>query len=112
MNRNTTKSVDDCHQLLLWIIPLLTQFPRSHRFTLGTRVEEYLLDVLENLLKATWQANKKQHLAQANIHLEMTRHLWRLCYDLRIISSKRYEYGIRLMLGLGKQIGGWSHSLR
>ena len=111
MNKNTTQAVESCHQLLVWIIPLLTQFPRSHRFTLGVRMEDYLLDVLENLLKATWQTNKKQQLAQANIQLEIARHLWRLCYELKIISTKRYEHGIRLMLGLGKQIGGWSNSL-
>jgi hypothetical protein len=110
MNKKTPQAVDACHQLLLWIIPLLGQLPRAHRYTLGTRLEGYLLDVLENLLKATWQYNKKTYLEEANIRLEMTRHLWRLCHDLKIISTKRYEQGIRQMLALGKQVGGWRRS--
>ena len=31
--------IDDCHELLKWLIPLLDQFPRTRRFTLGERLE-------------------------------------------------------------------------
>ena len=38
-NQETTpQAVEDCHQLLLWLIPLLDQFPRQRRFTLGERL--------------------------------------------------------------------------
>ena len=36
---NTPKAVDDCHQLLLWLIPKIDQFLRLRRFTLGERLE-------------------------------------------------------------------------
>lgn len=33
-NQNTApKVVEDCHELLEWIIPKLDQFPRNRRFT-------------------------------------------------------------------------------
>ncbi len=58
MNRNTNpqypKVVQDCHHLLLWIIPILDKFPRNRRFTLGERLENGLLSVLENLIEATY----------------------------------------------------------
>lgn len=112
MKAQTPQAVEACHQLLLWLLPLLNQFPRNQRFSLGERLQGHLLDVLESLLKASWQTNKKQSLADANISLEMARHLWRLCHDVQIISTKRYEHGIRLMMGLGKQIGGWSRHVK
>ncbi len=31
----TPRAVQACHELLAWLIPLLGQFPRSRRFTLG-----------------------------------------------------------------------------
>ena len=34
---NTPHAVQSCHDLLLWLIPLLDKFPRSRRFTLGER---------------------------------------------------------------------------
>ncbi|MGH8550888.1 MAG: hypothetical protein ACRERU_20265 [Methylococcales bacterium] len=39
------KVVQDCHNLLIWLIPLLDNFPRNRQFTLGERLEsgiEYL----------------------------------------------------------------------
>ena len=109
MKPKTPQAIEDCYQLLLWIIPLLDQFPRNRKFSLGNRLESCLLDVLDDLLKARWKSNARQNLSSANSHLDMVRHIWRLCHDLQIISTKRYEYGIRLMLGIGKQIGGWKN---
>ena len=30
--------IDDCHELLKWLIPLLDKFPRARCFTLGERL--------------------------------------------------------------------------
>ena len=95
-----------CHELLLWLIPLLDQFPRNRRFTLGERLELGLLDILQFLVDAAYSCQKHNSLRQTNLKLATVRHLWRLCFELKVIGSKRYEYGVRLMLGLGAQIGG------
>jgi len=43
---NTTPvAVHDCHQLLVWIIPQLDQYPRARRFTLGEKLEVLLMEV-------------------------------------------------------------------
>ena len=44
--------IDDCHELLKWLIPLLDKFPRARRFTLGERLESGLLAVLEECIDA------------------------------------------------------------
>lgn len=36
-SHSAPKVVEDCHQLLIWIIPLLDKFPRNRRFTLNKR---------------------------------------------------------------------------
>lgn len=107
MQASVPKAVEDCRDLLLWMIPHLDKLPRSRRFTLGDKLEVRLLTILETLVSAAYSHNKRQFLIQANRDLEVCRHLWRLCFDLRTIPSKSYEHGIRLMLELGKQIGGW-----
>lgn len=43
---NTPAAVQQCHDLLHWMIPLLDNFPRNRRFTLGERLESGLLDIL------------------------------------------------------------------
>ena len=45
MRETVPKAVQDCHDLLRWLIPHLDEFPRARRFTLGERLEGDLLDV-------------------------------------------------------------------
>ena len=104
---STPKAVQDCHQLLEWMIPLLDKFPRVRRFTLGERIEQGVLTVLEELIRASYGTNKVQALTQANISLDVVRHLWRLSFQLKVIPVNRYDHGSQLMEALGRQIGGW-----
>ena len=83
MAESTPKAIDDCHELLLWMIPQLDKFPRSRRFTLGERIESGLLDVLEALTAAAYGQDKRGWLDQANRRINFVRHLWRLAFELR-----------------------------
>ncbi len=107
-NSNTMpKVVEDCHELLAWIIPKLDQFPRNRRFTLGERIETGLLTVLENLILAAYQKSKSDSLKSANLQLDVVRHLWRLSHGLQAVSHKSYGQGAERLTNLGRQIGGW-----
>lgn len=107
MASNTPKAVQDCHQLLEWMIPQLDKFPRVRRFTLGERIESGLLTVLELLIQAAYGQSKQQALERANLRLDVVRHLWRLSYQLKVIPVNRYDHGSSLLEDLGRQVGGW-----
>ncbi len=106
----TPQAVQRCHELLRWVIPLLDKLPRNRRFTLGGRLEEGMLFVLEHLVQAAYAKDKYAALAAANSRLQAVRHLWRLCYELQNISARRYAHGAELLEDLGRQIGGWRRS--
>ena len=108
--RNTPQAVQDCHAILLWLIPHLDKFPRQRRFTVGERLETGMLAVLEQLVSAAYSRNKDEPLRAANLRLEVVRHLWRLAHELRLISTRQYEHGAGLLLNLGRQLGGWRRS--
>ena len=57
--QRTPKAIEDCHELLLWMLPQLDQFPRNRRFSLGEKLEARLLSVLELLVSAAYTRNKK-----------------------------------------------------
>ena len=101
------KAIQDCHDLLAWIIPRLDQFPRLRRFTLGERIETGLLEILERLVEAAYSHNKVQTLTQANLRLDVVRHRWRLSHTLGAIPGKSYGHGAALFEDLGRQIGSW-----
>lgn len=101
------KVVEDCHELLEWMIPKLDQFPRNRRFTLGERLENGLLIVLENLIAAAYQKSNVDLLKTANLQLDLVRHLWRLAHGLKAISLESYGNGSQRLTELGRQIGDW-----
>ncbi|MDC8449326.1 MAG: diversity-generating retroelement protein Avd [Nitrospira sp.] len=104
--------VQSCHEVILWLIPQLDKFPRVRRFTLGERLETGLIEVLELLVEAAYTRNKEMPLQRANLRLEVVRHLWRLTYELKVMATRQYEHGARLIDDLGRQIGGWLRSQR
>ncbi|MEA3413654.1 MAG: diversity-generating retroelement protein Avd [Pseudomonadota bacterium] len=106
------QAVQDCHDLIVWLIPQLDKFPRSRRFTLGERIESRLISVLESLVEAAYSRDKRPLLRQANRQLAVARHLWRMAFELRAISSRVFEHGAGLVDSLGRQIGGWLKSQR
>ena len=81
MIETVPKAVQDCHDLLRWLIPHLDKFPRARRFTLGERLEAGLLGVLAELVDAAYRRDKTPALRRANQRLQAVRHLRRLCWE-------------------------------
>jgi len=100
--------VTKTYDFLLWLLPHLAKFPREHRFTLGDRLEEGSLALLELLVEASYTREKGALLRAANVRLERLRYLSRLAKDLRLISVRQYEFAIRAMQAIGAEIGGWA----
>ena len=95
------------YDFTLWLLPHLGKFSRDHRFTLGNRLEEGILEILELLVEASYTADKRPLLALANTRLNRVRYLIRLSKDLRQISVKQYECAAHAVDGIGVEIGGW-----
>jgi len=86
---------------------VVAKFPKSHKFTLGDRIEAIALDVLEALIEATYTRERTQHLRRANLGIEKLRFLLRLAADLRLLDRRRYEHAARTLDGTGRLVGGW-----
>lgn len=99
--------------LLVNTIPVLNRFPRNQKFTLADRIQNQLSDLLELYVKAFYapKAEKKLLLVEANIQLEITRHYFRLGYDLGLYPSTQYQYFAEGLHEIGNMTGGWIKSL-
>jgi len=95
------------YDFTLWLLPHVAKFSRDHRFTLGNRLEEGALEVLELLVDASYNEQKRTLLQQANARLSRVRYLVRLAKDLKQMSVKQYEFAARAIDGIGVEIGGW-----
>jgi hypothetical protein len=95
------------HDLLVHLIPQLNRFPRDQKFVLGDRIETKVLDVQESCLRAYYSRDKRAHLLEANLQLEVTRHLVRLAHSLRLFSTHTYGVLAAKVDEVGRMIGGW-----
>jgi len=100
-------SITKTYDLLKWLLPIVSRFPKDKRYTIGQRLENKLLDILELLLWANYSKDKLDILKKANIELECFRYLIRLSADLRFINLKRYEFISQQVNEVGRLIGGW-----
>ncbi len=85
----------------------VAKFPRDHKFTLGDRIAERVLDVLESLLGAAYSKDKIAWLEKAHRRLEEVRMLLRLSRELGPLSNQGYEHVMVMVTELGKQVVGW-----
>lgn len=106
-SKRTGAAIEAHYQFLVWLLPTVEKIPRSHKFTLGDRIEDTALDVLEALIEATYTRERTQHLRRANLGIEKLRFLLRLAADLRLLDRHRYEHAARTLDETGRLIGGW-----
>src|SRR5438445_11621534 len=83
------------YDLVLWSCRHVARFPRSHRFTLGERIERRLYDLLELLIQARYTRQRGELLRQANLTLEVLRHQVRLAHELQCLRTGSYEHASR-----------------
>lgn len=83
------------------------RFPKIERSVLVPQIGKLVTDLLLLLTEAYYSKKKLLQLQKANLMLEQTRLLMRLCKDRKLISISQYEYAVKELVEIGKQLGGW-----
>jgi len=101
------------YDLLLWLLPQATRFPRAYRFTLAERVQRRALDFQETLIAAGLRRGPEQaaRLREADVLLAQLRQTIRMCKDLSMLTLKQYEHAAGLLAEIGRLLGGWQKTL-
>ncbi|GAB4452563.1 MAG: hypothetical protein Kow0031_34970 [Anaerolineae bacterium] len=103
------------YDLLLWLLPRTTRFPREQRFVLARRVQDTALNFQERLIEAAaLPANDRRgrlaRLGQADIELTKLRFHLRLCRDLELFDSSQHHHVSQMLDEVGRLLGGWLKS--
>jgi hypothetical protein len=93
--------------LLEWLVPLCSKFPKEQRFRLAARLENAAFGFYEQIVMATRFAHPTQSLIKADIELQKLRLYLRLSEKMRCINFAQYEHGCRLCDEIGNLLGGW-----
>lgn len=82
-------------------------FPREYKFTIGQRMKDTILELLDWIIIANLEKDKKSSQKEINLRVERLRIYTRFAYDLRIIKLEKYEVLSKYIDEIGRMIGGW-----
>ena len=104
------------YDLLLWLIPRTTTFPREQRFVLARHVQDIALRFQEYLIEAGTlpQKNRQAKVAclnKADVELTKLRFHLRLCRDLRLLDPGQHRHVSLMVDEIGRLLGGWFKAL-
>ena len=86
-------AVERAYRFVLWLTPTVEKFPRAQKYLLGDRMQSLALDVLEDLIEATYSRARQPILQRANLRLEKLR-IW--CgWPMQLCVARMERNGIR-----------------
>jgi four helix bundle protein len=98
--------------LLTWTAERVAKFPRDHKFTVGDRLVETCLDIMSNLVEASYKRDKQALLTSASRALVRARVLVRLARSLRCLSESQQVHFDKESVEIGRMLGGWIRSVQ
>ena len=99
------------YDLLSLILDISPNMQRSFRYTIGERILNTAVDLLQNIYRANTVYDKSVPLTAARDNLISVRLFIRLAHDKKQISSKNYLIANDLIENVGKQLTSWSKSV-
>ena len=87
--------------------------PKGARYTIGARIENKFLDLLEFAYIAYFtEKNKKlEKISECILILDTLKFIISVAWEGKLISNKQYEEIILKLGEIGKMFGGWKNSL-
>ena len=88
-------------------------FPKQERYSLGQKIENTTLEILEVTLRATYlpKYRKIEVVRLASDKTDLLKYLIRLAYETKSMNLKRYLTLEEKIIEIGKMLGGWIKSI-
>jgi hypothetical protein len=88
--------------------------PKAARYTLGSKIDLLLLEIIESVLTATGEtANEKTNcLAKASRRLDLLKFLVKMMWEIKAIDNTRFLKLSEFLAEIGRMIGGWLRKTR
>lgn len=89
----------------------IEQFPKSHKFTLGERLQILLEEIMVLIITCNKRYHKKTTLQDLDIRLDTLRSFVRIAKSLKVLPFHKYEHWSELNDEIGRLLGGWIKSM-
>lgn len=97
---------------MIWV-GISPHIPKGARFTIGARIENKFLDLLELAYLAYFSPKEKkvEKIAECVLVLDSLKFLISVAWEAKLISSKNLEDIALKLEEIGRMFGGWKNSL-
>ncbi len=95
--------------LIVWLLPVTSQFPKSRRHSLTNRVETTALGLLASLIQANTcrGERRRERLQEADGELQCLVYLLRIAAELGDLSGRQHRYVVQKLAEIGRLLGAW-----
>lgn len=92
---------------------IVPHIPKSARYTIGTRIENKFLDLLEFTYVAyfTEKERKSEKLSECILVLDTLKFFLTVAWEAKLISNNKFEDIVRKLEEIGRMLGGWKKNL-
>ena len=95
------------YDLLLLLINLSANLPKSYKYTLGERLQLEATEMIINIYRSNTAVERQESILKSREHLEAIRLLVRVLHDTKQINLRRMVFLNSLIEEISKQLTGW-----
>ncbi len=100
-------------QETIWhLTPVITTFPKTKRYTLGQKLDNVTLDILELLFSVPSNQDKIEILQKISTKVDLIKVLLRLAKDSQALQNNKYLGLESILQEIGRMLGGWIRSTK
>jgi four helix bundle protein len=96
-----------CEDTIKYGYVALRQFPKSEKFSLAQDIKRTMFAMLEKIIRANRNRDKRESLIAIDTELEILRSQIRLAMELEFLPFAKYEVWTRHLAEVGRMLGGW-----
>lgn len=88
-------------------------FPKTSRYTLGTKIDGLIIETAGLLFTASWkkEALKLPYLQKSEIKIDELKFFLRFAWEITVLDDKKYIALSKLVDEIGKMLGGWQRQI-
>ena len=92
---------------------MLADFPKTYRHTLGGKIDNYFLELLENIFTSLYLSGDRKinRIGISISKLDGVKFFFQLSWENKCLSNERYAMISVQLDEIGKMLGGWRKGL-
>ena len=96
----------------LWHL-YLRHFPKDFRYTLGNKIDQLFLEIIETVLQASnlVRGQKLPGLQKASVKLDLLKFFLQIAWENKALDNNKYIKLSEILSDIGRQLGGWQKQL-